>query len=535
VTSEHHLREAAERIFGLEHLRPEQLRAMTALADGRDVLAVMPTGWGKSAIFQVPALLDERPCVIVSPLIALQQDQIAALCDAGAPGAVAVDSRQGGATAERNWEKIERGDVRYVYLGPEQFAKDDVLARLETIGPSFVAVDEAHCVSAWGHDFRPDYLRVGDGLQRLHRPPVVALTATASPAVRQEIVAHLGLRDPIVVAGGFDRPNISLEVRHHHDADDKRAAALKTIADLEAPGLVYCQTRRDTESYAEALVDRGVGAVAYHAGLRRAARDDVHRRFHDGEISVVVATTAFGMGIDKPDVRFVVHASVPDSIDSYYQQIGRAGRDGDPARAVMFYRAEDLSRTRRFATHHADEDLLQRVHSALDDGTPKRLKRLRAELGGGRSITQAVNLLVQSGSVIAGGNGYVGTSGSVAEAVERARDVAKGAERVDLTRIEMMRAYAEGGDCRRQRLLGYFGDHLPHGCGNCDRCWEEDRGAAQDIQPAVAVDTVVEHREWGRGVVLDGDANRLVVLFDDYGYRAMDLDVVRANGLLEIR
>jgi ATP-dependent DNA helicase RecQ len=396
-------------------------------------------------------------------------------------------------------------------------------------------VDEAHCVSAWGHDFRPDYLRLADGLQRLSCPPVVALTATASPVVRQEIIDHLGLRNPLVVAGGFDRPNISLEVRHHHDGGAKRAAAIETIAELGGPGLVYCQTRRDTESYAEALVDKGLTAAAYHAGLHRSERDDVHVRFRDGKVDVVVATTAFGMGIDKPDVRFVVHASVPDSIDSYYQQIGRAGRDGGEARAMMFYRAEDLSRTRRFASHPVDEAMLRGVHSLLGDRAPKRLRELRADLGGGRAVTQAVNLLVQSGSLIAGRNGYERTVVSTPVAVDRVRSVAASAERVDLTRVEMMRSYAEGGDCRRQTLLGYFGDHLPHRCGNCDLCRDGDGGGTRVGEPAIAADTVVEHREWGRGVVLDGDSDRLVVLFDDYGYRTLDLDVVRAGRLLEVR
>jgi ATP-dependent DNA helicase RecQ len=510
---------------------------MAAIADGRDVLAVMPTGWGKSAIYQVPAMLDGGPCVVVSPLIALQQDQIAALHDVGASAAVAIDSRQTRDAAESTWRAIEEGDATYVFLGPEQFVKDDVLARLARRRPSFVAVDEAHCVSAWGHDFRPDYLRLADGLRQLGRPPVVALTATASPVVRQEIVDHLGLRDPLVVAGGFDRPNISLDVRNHHDGDAKRAAVVDTVAELTGPGLVYCQTRRDTEEFVAALADHDVAAMAYHAGLRRAERDEVHRRFHDGSVDVVVATNAFGMGIDKPDVRFVVHASVPESIDSYYQQIGRAGRDGEAARAVMFYRAEDLSRTRRFATHRADEDLLARVYSSLTPGTPTPLGQLHPDGASGRAVTHAVNLLVQAGTVTSGRAGF--TRGAVAtpEAVSRAVGVSRSAERVDLTRVEMMRSYAEGGDCRRRRLLGYFGDHLPHPCGNCDRCWSDD-GATTSADtpaaaPAIATDTVVEHREWGRGVVLDGDDGRLVVLFDDYGYRTLDVDVVRSRGLLD--
>ena len=366
---------------------------------------------------------------------------------------------------------------------------------------------------------------------------MVALTATASPVVRQEIVDQLALRDPLVVAGGFDRPNIGLDVEHHHDDGAKRAAVIDAVAAASGPGLVYCQTRRETEFYADALRARGVRAVGYHAGLRSADRDDVHLQFHDGAADVVVATSAFGMGIDKPDVRFVIHASVPDSVDSYYQQMGRAGRDGEPAAAVLFYRAEDLALTKRFATHRADEDLLARVHQALSPENPKRLGDLRADLGAaGRALTQALNLLVQSGAAASGRRGFTRTTGSTAEAVANARGVAETAERVDLTRVEMMRSYAEATTCRRQTLLGYFGDHLSHTCGNCDRCWSSSVDGADALakDPAIAVDTVVQHRKWGRGVVLDGDSDRLVVLFDEYGYRTLDLEVVRAGGLLEI-
>jgi ATP-dependent DNA helicase RecQ len=219
-------------------------------------------------------------------------------------------------------------------------------------------------------------------------------------------------------------------------------------------------------------------------------------------------------------------------VDSYYQQIGRAGRDGEAARAVMFYRPEDLSRTRRFATHRADEELLDRAYSALRDG-PTPFTELRERLGSGRALTRALNLLVQAGVVISGPDGYVRTAASVEEAVARAVEVADTAERVDLTRVEMMRSYAEGTDCRRRMLLGYFADHLAHRCGNCDLCWHDAVGDTRTGSPAIPVDAVVSHREWGRGVVLDGDADRLVVLFDDYGYRTLDLEVVRANNLLE--
>ncbi|SEH66604.1 ATP-dependent DNA helicase RecQ [Mycolicibacterium rutilum] len=527
------LRDAAADVFGWDELRPEQLEAMTGILAGRDVLAVMPTGSGKSAIYQVPAVLLPKLVIVISPLIALQHDQIAALEESDAPAAVAVNSRQSAKALDRAWAAIDDGDARYVFLGPEQLMKDDVLKRLAATEPSLVVVDEAHCVSAWGHEFRPTYLRVGDAIERLGRPPVAALTATASAVVRREITDFLGLREPIVIAGGFDRPNISLDVQHHTDEGHKREAVVDTVAELARPGLLYCATRKDTEDYAAALVKRGLKAVSYHAGLNTKERNDVHDRFRDDEVDVVVATSAFGMGIDKPNVRFVVHASIPDAVDSYYQQIGRAGRDDEPADAILFYRAEDLTLGNFYATRNPDEELLRRVYETLDERKAKRMKRLRDELDErGRRLTAAVNLLEQAGAVESTRTGFVSAGVPADVAVRRAVDMAEIGERVDKTRVEMMRSYAETPDCRRQFLLAYFGDQLPEPCGNCDRCREHtatDRG-----EPAIAAGTAVEHKEWGAGTVLGGDPERITVLFDLYGYRTLDVDAVRENEVLSI-
>lgn len=526
------LRGVAEEVFGWQTLRPEQLEAMTAILGGHDVLAVMPTGSGKSAIYQVPAVLLPRAVIVISPLIALQHDQIAALEESDAPAAVAINSRQGTTALDRAWAAVERGEVRYVFLGPEQLMKDDVMRRLAAVEPSLVVVDEAHCVSAWGHEFRPTYLRVGDAIERLGRPPVAALTATASAVVRREIVDFLGLREPTVISGGFDRPNISLECRHHTDDARKRKDVLDLVRALPRPGLLYCATRKDTEFYAEQLTRRGVSAVSYHAGLNTKQRNGVHDKFRDDEVDIVVATSAFGMGIDKPNVRFVVHTSVPDSVDAYYQQVGRAGRDDAPAQAILCYRAEDLTLGNLFATRNPDEDLLRNVYAALDTRKPKRLKQLRDELDErGRRLTASINLLEQAGAVESARSGFTGTPTD--DAVRRAVAMAEIGERVDRTRVEMMRSYAETPDCRRQFLLAYFGEYLPEPCGNCDRC--RDHTATDHGEPAITMGTAVEHREWGAGTVLGGDADRITVLFDLYGYRTLDIDAVRDHDLLDVR
>ncbi|MEV3904648.1 RecQ family ATP-dependent DNA helicase [Mycobacterium sp. NPDC050551] len=524
----------AQREFGWSRLRPEQLEGMEAVLAGRDLLAVMPTGWGKSAIYQVPSLLLEHATVVVSPLIALQHDQIAAL-DGTAAVAVAVHSGQRVAERRRTWDAIGRGEADVIFVSPEQLANDDVVAGLADAAVSLIVVDEAHCVSAWGHDFRPDYLRLSDAFGRLGPAvPVAALTATASTVVRREIVAGLGLRDPVRVIGGFDRPNLRLLVEQHLDDDGKRAAVCERVPLLGSPGLLYTATRKDAEFYADALAERGMRTAVYHAGLSAAQRDDVHAGFRDDRFDVVTATSALGMGIDKANVRFVVHASVPESLDSYHQQIGRGGRDGDAATSLLYYRPEDLGLARFFTTHTPDEQTISDVYRALDEDKPRRLKEIRGTLDlRGRALTNAVNLLEQAGAVRSSRKGLTATGMDAAVAVEQARKVVETRERIDRSRVEMMRGYAETRDCRRRFLLAYFGEALPGPCGNCDRCLDPGRPIGDSADGvAVPVDTAVRHREFGDGVVIGGDQDRVTVLFEEYGYRTLSLAAIGDKGLL---
>lgn len=378
--------------FGWRELRPGQLSAMEQVMAGRDTLVVMPTGAGKSAVYQVPALLLDGPTVVVSPLLALQRDQIAGLPARHARRAVAVNSAQTASGTAEAWEAVDSGSATYVFLSPEQLAKDEVLERLERAAPALFVVDEAQCVSAWGHDFRPDYLRLAQAARRVGRPPLLALTATAAPPVRQEIVDRLGMDEPALVVAGFDRPNIALHVSRFLDDDDKRRAVVERAAGEPKPGLVYAATRKDTERYADELAGLGLAAAAYHAGLRGEERSRVHDAFLDGTLDVVVATSAFGMGIDKEDVRFVLHASIPGSLDAYYQEVGRAGRDGKPALAVLHYRPEDTGMRNFFAARTPGDDTLGKVAEHLDgQEAPLPLDELREETGLSRNrLTAAV-------------------------------------------------------------------------------------------------------------------------------------------------
>jgi ATP-dependent DNA helicase RecQ len=532
------LDELARSRFGWNRLTDEQCEAIRALLDGRDLLAVLPTGSGKSAIYQVASLLIDGLTLVVSPLIALQQDQIAAIEESGAGTAVAINSGLRARELRRNWEAVEGSSADFVFISPEQLANDEVLSRLSKAQLSLIVVDEAHCVSAWGHDFRPDYRRLADAFRRMGESiPVAALTATASVVVRRDIVERLELTEPAVLVGGFDRPNISLAVQRFVDDDEKRSAVADFVAGLNGAGLLYVATRKDAEAYAETLRKAGLTAATYHAGMTKAQRDAVHAGFRESREGVVVATSAFGMGIDKPDVRFIVHASIPDSLDSYYQQVGRAGRDGDDAQAVLFYRPEDLGLARFFTsgrTGDNQDELLRAVFDQLADRAPTRLKELRSRLQlRGRRLTNVVNVLVEAGAVRSIRDGLVRTVASAGEAVERAVRQAKLRERVDLSRVEMMRGYAETDCCRRIFLLSYFGEQLTEPCGNCDRCL--DNNADQIVaEPALPVGTVVRHHEWERGRVIGGDADRITVLFDDYGYRILAMAAVRDNDLLDL-
>lgn len=539
LTSAAQLEKVARDLFGWPHLRPAQLEAMEAIMAGRDLLAVMATGSGKSAIYQVPGVLLPGVTLVVSPLIALQHDQITGLAATDAPTAVAINSHIRGSAADLAWKTVRERGAEYIFLAPEQLTNDAVLDALLDGGISLIVVDEAHCVASWGHDFRPSYLRIGDAVTRLGHPTVVALTATASPVVRREIVEQLGLRDPVIVASGFDRPNIRLQVSHVVDDDDKREAVLAATIAADKPALLYTTTRNDAETYAAQHISAGIRAVSYHAGLTRPQRADVHARFRGDDVDVVVATSAFGMGIDKADVRAVIHASVPDSVDNYYQQVGRAGRDGKPALAQLFYRQQDLGLARYFTAGGVNEEMLAAVYAALRGTTKsKRLSDLRAELGAHeRTVTNALNLLTEAGLAEPAGDGYRACRRvTPARAVAAAVDIAEKRERIDTTRVEMMRGYAETRDCRRQFLLSYFGETLPQPCGNCDRCdanVHRGRDAAPEAVGDWPVNVAVRHKQWGRGVVMSIEDDRITVLFDDYGYRTLSLEAISKSAVLK--
>jgi ATP-dependent DNA helicase RecQ len=326
-------------VFGFEAFRPGQAEIVSAILAGRDVLAVMPTGSGKSLCYQLPALLRGGLTVVVSPLIALMRNQVAQLCGNGV-AAASLNSANDPAENRAVLERIARGELRLVYVAPERLLKSDTLDHFKRAGVAMLAVDEAHCISQWGHDFRPEYAALGAVQAELGGVQTVAFTATADAATRTDIVEKLFAQPPALFVHGFDRPNLRLAMRAKAGGRTQIADFIK--AHRGASGIVYCASRRKTEELAEFLRQNGVNALPYHAGMETAARSRHQDAFLQEDGVVIVATVAFGMGIDKPDVRFVLHADMPANIESYYQEIGRAGRDGMPADTLTLYGMGDI-------------------------------------------------------------------------------------------------------------------------------------------------------------------------------------------------
>src|SRR3954468_24616236 len=362
------LTDALRDSFGFPAFRPGQQEACEAALEGRDVLVVMPTGSGKSLCYQLPALLRDDLTIVVSPLVALMQDQVDALRARGLGDRVAlVNAQQDSSVNADALARAVGGEVRRLYVAPGPCSSPGFVQRMTEARIGLFVVDEAHCVSQWGHDFRPDYFRLADAARHLGADAIVASTATATPQVATDIVRRLSLREPVRVATGFDRPNIAFAVARPAPHEKRPLVAELLRAEDALPAIVYAGTRAGSEELRDHLrLELGVPVEMYHAGLERADRADIQRAFLADDVQVIVATNAFGMGVDKPNVRTVIHASVPASLEAYYQEAGSAGRDGDPARALLLAENRDKALHVHFIKRdEVDERLPARLAARL--------------------------------------------------------------------------------------------------------------------------------------------------------------------------
>ncbi|MDE6508033.1 MAG: RecQ family ATP-dependent DNA helicase [Alistipes sp.] len=351
--------EVLRRYWGFGEFRPVQLEIIRSVMAGRDTLALMPTGGGKSLTYQVPAMAREGLCIVVTPLIALMKDQVDRLRARRIPAA-AIHSGLSPRQIDIALDNCAYGDMKFLYVAPERLATEAFRLRVERMKVQLIAVDEAHCISQWGYDFRPSYLRIAELRQKLPGVPVLALTASATKLVTDDIMHHLRFAEPRLLRSSFARPNLSYSVRH---TDDKNGQLLRLVRNVDGTGIVYVRTREGTEQLAALLRDEGIAAAAYHGGLPHAERTLRQDEWLSGKVRIMVATNAFGMGIDKPDVRFVVHYSMCDSLENYYQEAGRAGRDGGRAYALLLVASDDRDRIeQRFRTEFPPLDKVKDIY-----------------------------------------------------------------------------------------------------------------------------------------------------------------------------
>ena len=486
---------ALEQHFGFTAFRPVQDEIVAAVYDKRNVLGIMPTGGGKSLCYQLPALMRDGVALIVSPLISLMKDQIDVLVERGLP-ATFINSSVDAAEQGRRIQGMVDGEYKMVYIAPERFRNRRFVEQLGQVEISFVAVDEAHCVSQWGHDFRPDYLKIGAFLRKLGRPQVCGFTATATPEVRKDIVEFLQLEDPAVFVTGFGRPNLSFRVFHAAKRADKYSR-ISELIEKEKKGIIYCATRKRVDEVAERLTTWEIPHVAYHGGLDDRIRERQQTDFMQGKVDVAVATNAFGMGIDRSDIRFVAHFDLPGSVEAYYQEAGRAGRDGLPAVCELLYNYADR-KTQDFFIDGVNPtpDTIREIYAYLrSEALPGTEVYISIE-----DIAEGISLRnnMQVGSALKAladkqyierfdvpGSRIRGTR--LAQPETTAHDIELDTARIlekrrrDESKLESMIAYANSMGCRQVWMRQFFGEKTAETCGVCDECRQNNRSDLKDL------------------------------------------------------
>lgn len=483
-----------ERYFGFREFRPGQLPVVEALAEGKDALVIMPTGGGKSLCYQLPALMLDGVTLVVSPLIALMKDQVDALDRRGIPAAV-INSTLSLPEQRDRLRQMREGAFKLVYIAPERFRSEAFCNSLREVPVALFAIDEAHCLSQWGHDFRPDYLRLGQARTALGNPQTAAFTATATPEVRQDIVKTLGLVDPFVTVTGFSRANLSFRVTEC-PSHAKKYQRIESLIEEHGTGIIYCATRKRVEEVSDSLRALKVSLVSYHGGMDDREREEAQDAFLSRRKDIAVATNAFGMGIDRSDVRFVAHFEVPGSPEAYYQEAGRAGRDGEPGVCELLFNYADTS-TQEFFLEGANPplSLIRAVYDALrvyakgsDALVPIRDLASAVGAKNDMGVSSALSILGRCGAIQrfdVPGERMRGTRLLRPELASHQLDLNAATiqekARRDQAKLEAMVSYAYGTDCRQEWMLRYFGEADSSPCGTCDRCQSRFGGSHRQL------------------------------------------------------
>jgi ATP-dependent DNA helicase RecQ len=472
-------------LFGFDQFREGQEEVINATLAGKDAVVVMPTGSGKSLCYQLPAMLRNGATLVVSPLIALMKDQVDALQARGLP-ATFINSSINEAEQHKRIEGLRKGQYKLVYVAPERFRSPRFISVLQSVSVSLLAIDEAHCISTWGHDFRPDYLRLKSVRESLNKPQTIALTATATPYVRSDIIQQLGLTSPQTFVSGFDRPNLSIQVARVQKEREKFSRIRRLADAVDGSGIIYASTRKAVEELGQELNSYGLATATYHGGMSDAVRIKEQDLFMSGRKRIIVATNAFGMGIDKSDIRFVVHFQMPGSIEAYYQEIGRAGRDGLNSACLLLFNYADKNTHDFFIEgSYPEQTLVRQVYSELYAIGSRMVQLSNSELA--RRVGERNEMAVQSSIYLLERAGHIERTGSrnrkddsrgillldpkpVTQLRINQQDLARRAA-LERHKLREMIEFCYTEDCFRAYILDYFGDrHHSRECGTCGNC-----------------------------------------------------------------
>ncbi|MBW3606493.1 MAG: RecQ family ATP-dependent DNA helicase [Actinobacteria bacterium] len=540
---------------------PGQREALEGVLDGRDVIAVLPTGGGKTLVFQLAGLLLEGTTVVATPLIALMHDQVRRLREDSHLPVAALSGNLRGAERERVLADLADGAYGFVFSTPEQLSRSDVRGAIAKCPVDLFCVDEAHCISEWGFDFRPAYRELSAAKHAMGRPPVLALTATAPETVRRDVARELDLDDPLVVARGFDRPNLHFTVVRVTDPDRRDRQLYGLLGEVDTPAVVYCTTRREAEETALALLafassgsfPQPLRVGHYHGGMDRQRREVVQNAFLADALEVLCATSAFGMGIDKPDIRTVIHRTMPDSIESYWQEAGRAGRNGKSSDCILMFRPGDRAAHEHLhrRSRPSETTLAKMLHvaSQVDRATPSSEVVTRiceiAEVARSGAISLIEDL--DRFGYLAHFRSGIRWRGDPQQAMDELAHHHERQVDIEWSRLDMVAGYAETTGCRRRFLLNYLGDEYPAElCLRCDNClriaeqrsiddWDTDaeqhRISEARSGPFAPGEQVI-HPAWGEGTVQRIEGEVVVVRFNAVGYRSMHTPTVVERGLL---
>ncbi len=529
------LQQSLKRLFGFSEFNPGQEEAVTRVMSGEDTLAILATGAGKSLCYQLPAMLLEGTTLVVSPLIALMKDQLDMLSDRGFTDNVALNSTLSEDQEERAMARIASGSVKIVFVTPEKLEDESFVAILKSIRVPLFVVDEAHCISQWGHDFRPAYLALGQVIVALGRPTVLALTATATPAVREDILVQLGVSpETRTIVKGFDRPNLRYEVIRAEN-ETAKLKALKALFErgLDGTGIIYTATIKNALEVQRYLHDQlDLPAAVYHSKLQKYDRVSVHELFMNESIRAVVATNAFGLGIDKSNIRFVVHYDLPGSIEAYTQEAGRAGRDGETSRCILLYRMSDTRVQNYFLTgKYPDIEDVQKIFGTLEyfgaqsDGVSLADLRKISQLPLTK-LKVVLALLKKATFIEMRAKGRYGLTEDALKNRELVLNLANydTKKSYDQSKLAMMLQYSETRGCRRKFILNYFGEEYDREtCGACDNCLRAAKVTALEtrVTSGYRIADVVSHPKFGQGTVERAEKDLVTVLFPSVGYKTL--------------